>query len=127
MLGFFVGLLGFVIGFLTKKGYEILGGKPGRLKPWIIILVIIICVILGQFVANSIDMHQALQDEGYIGYTMFDLPIMVWEYFSLDEEYRGFFIKDIAMGLVFAFLGIFDILRSLNSEIRGNRPKTKKL
>ena len=55
-----VGWLGFVIAFLAKKGYEILGGKPSKAKFPIILICSIVGILLAQMIGQSIFFYNAL-------------------------------------------------------------------
>lgn len=126
LLGYFVGILGILIGFATKKGYELMGGKPGRAKAWIVLLVVIVCVLLGQFIGDYIELYNALVDEGFENITLSDLN----DWYSIlmeDSEILFSTIKNILIGVAFAFAGIYDIFRDLRKEGKGNIATVKRL
>jgi len=120
LLGYFVGYLGLLIGFAAKKGYELLGGRPGKATHWIVLIVVIFSVIAGQFIAENIDLYMYLKGEGITGFSVLELPGVVIELFKYEPDYRSTAIANVGIGLVFAFLGIFRLFRELNKEGRGN-------
>lgn len=120
LLGYFVGYLGLIIGFAAKKGYEILGGRPGKAKPWIVVIIVIFSVLVGQFIAENIHLYLYLKDEGYDGIPILRLPGFVIELLKYEKEYQKAVFTNVGIGLVFAFLGIFNLFRELKKEGRGN-------
>ncbi len=127
LVGYFVGWLGLLIGFTAKKGYEILGGRPGKAKPWIILLVVILSVFLGQFMAESIGLYNDLIDEGYTGFTILDMPSVVVELVTYEPEYQRAMLSNVGLGLLFAFAGIWGLFRDMKHEGKGSIATTKKL
>lgn len=108
--GWFVGWLGFLIGLAAKKGYELLKGKECKAKAVVIILVSILSVVLAEFagwtVAFMMEVEGATVMEG-LQFTLYFL--------SADPEIQSSFIGNIVLGLVFAGLGIFDLVRGIFS------------
>jgi hypothetical protein len=127
LLGYFVGWLGFIIGFTSKKGYELLGGRPGKAKPWIILVVVIFCVLFGQFVGEIVSLNNALNDEGYTGFSFFELPSLVIEFLIYEPEYQSSVITNVGLGLLFAFLGIYGLFKDLKHEGKGSLATVKRL
>jgi hypothetical protein len=120
LLGYFVGFLGLVIGIAAKKGYEILGGRPGKAKPWIVLAVVVFSVLLGQFAAENIDLYNVLHQEGITEFSILDLPTAIINIMLNEPEYLRGVLGNVGIGLLFAFLGIFDLFRSLKNEGKGN-------
>ncbi len=127
LLGYIAGILGFAIGFATKFGYEKLGGKPGRAKAWIIIAVVIFSVVLGQSVGDIIEIHNAFQNSGLSGYSIADLIFTYRLLVTEDAEIRLAFIKNILIGIVFAFASIYGIFKEAKKEGTGNFVSIKRL
>ena len=126
--GWFSGLLGLLIGFAAKKGYELMGGKPGKAKAWIVVILVILAVFVGQIAGDYIQLHKALQEElGATGITLSDLNDWYSMLFNEDPEFRGATIKNILMGLLFAFLGMYGIFAELKKEGKGNVATIKRL
>lgn len=127
LLGYIVGILGLVIGFATKFGYEKLGGKPGKAKVWIIVLVVIFSVVLGSLIGVNISLHNMLQEEGYSGYAISDVFGLFSMLMAEDAEYRLVVLKDTLIGLAFAFAAIYGIFKETKKEGTGNFVSVKRL
>ncbi len=110
--GWFVGWLGFLIGIAAKKGYEILKGKTCRLKGVVVIAATVLCVILAEFIAVGVSL--ALDPE--IGIPIWEGIGLTFYMFAENEEVMGAMLGDIALGLLFAGLGIFSLARDIFSE-----------
>lgn len=115
MLGFFVGWLGFIIGIAANKGYEILGGKNSKAKPFIIIIVVIICVLLAQVTCEMIELYNYLQEEG-VELGIIDMFRVLWETFIAEAEYSRAVLGSVAMGLIFAGLGTFGLIKNMMKQ-----------
>lgn len=126
MLGYFVGWLGFVIGIAANKGYEIFGGKNSRVKPFIIIIIVIICVLLAQVTCEMIDLHNYLQAEG-IEVNIIDMLKGLGEIFVNDTEYRQSVIINVLMGFIFAGLGVFGLIKKMMKQRKGTVSKIEML
>lgn len=108
-LGVFVGWLGFLIGFAAKKGYELLKGKECKTKAFIIIVVTILCVILAEIAGY-----------GVMFMTEFELSFaesieLFFQVLEVEPEAMSEVVGNLALGLVFAGLGIFDVVRDVLS------------
>lgn len=121
-LGIIASLVGFVIGWLAEKGYTLLKGKAGKGKLVILIVAVIFGVLAGTFAAHAVDWYQAIAEyypnaaltidgrEVLVDYS--DIPRIILYTLSTDSEYLGGTVKDILMGLLFAFMGVFGILKN---------------
>lgn len=124
IMGYIASIVGVLIGFLTSKGYDLLGGKQGAVK----VVTLVICVLLAVF-AGSIGtevywLHDFYQeavegielaaDEELVPegeYILSSIP-MLWE----DPEISVSFFKDLGLGVLFAFMGCFRLLRSTSGK-----------
>lgn len=117
IMGYIAAIIGWLIAFLSGKGYDLLGGKNGKAKIAIVIVCVIIAVIAGNFAAQIYFIHdayvQAVADlkpwEQAIPESEFMqmcIP-MLWQ----DSDIAPGFFGDIAMGLLFAALGCWSIMR----------------
>lgn len=84
-----VGWLGFVIAFLAKKGYEILGGKPSKAKFPIILISSIVGIFLAQLIGQCIFFYNALLELG-MTLDILSLPSMVFGTY----QYGWFFLME---------------------------------
>lgn len=117
--GWFVGWLGFLIGLAAKKGYELLNGKRCKTKGIIIIAVTVLCVILAEFVTVGISL--ALDPE--FGVSVIEGILWVFEMFFESDEVRGAVLSDVALGLLFAGLGIFSLAKDIFSDASPNNDR----
>lgn len=121
-LGVIASLVGFAIGWLAEKGYRLLKGKDGTGKVVILIVAVIIGVLLGTFGAHAVDWYQAIAeyypnaaatiDGREVAVTYSDIPRLILYYLGNDSEYLGDTVKDVLLGLLFAFMGVMGILKS---------------
>lgn len=106
--GWFVGIFGLLIAFAAKKGYELLKGKESKAKAVVIILVAIFSVVvaeLGGWVFSLIMEGGTLMES--LEYFFFVL--------SIDGELQTRVISNLLLGLLFAGLGVFDVVRGIFS------------
>lgn len=113
--GYMASIVGLLIAFLASKGYDLLGGKPGKMKIVTLVLCVILAVVLGNIGGEIYSLHtyyqeQAAQASGPIvseaEFLQATIPIL-WE----ESEVLGAVIKDMMVGFVFAALGCFGVLR----------------
>jgi len=121
-LGIIASLVGFAIGWLAEKGYTLLKGKNGIGKVVILSVAVILGVLLGTFAAHAVDWYQAIAeyypnaaatiDGREVPVTYADIPNLILYYLRTDSDYLGDTVKDVLLGLLFAFMGVFGILKS---------------
>ena len=121
-LGIITALIGLLIGWLAEKGYTLLKGKAGKGKLVILILAVIVGVVAGTFAAHYVDWYRAIAEyypnaaitiegrEVLVDYS--DIPSQILYDLSNDSEYLGATVKDLLLGLLFAFMGVFGILKN---------------
>lgn len=111
--GWFVALLGLVIGLAAKKGYELLGGKESRAKGIVLIAATIFGVFLGESMAIIYVMYSAYTtNPEYAAYSI-TLLDTVRGYFAIlftSSELMKEVLGDVLFGLVFAALGMYQII-----------------
>lgn len=118
LLGYMASIVGFVIGWLAEKGYCLLKGKNGKAKIFILILAIIFGVVAGTIAADAVSLAQMIGSGELPGWTMADIPEMLLILLE-DAEYVAATAKNILMGLLFAALGVFALLRQTGREASG--------
>lgn len=99
MLGFIVGILGALIGYAAKFGYEKLGGKPRKGKAWILGIVVLFCIIFAQFASTAITL---VMETSATGYSLGDLITTTAELIAYSSSLRRSMIINIVIGIVFA-------------------------
>ena len=111
--GYVAALVGLVIGLLAEKGYRLLKGKEGKAKVLILLLAVIFGVVFGTFLTEAYDILK-------LGFAFQEIP-QVLQIALMDSEYTGYLIGRVLLGLLFAGLGVFSLLRKTGQEISGPR------
>lgn len=112
LLGYVAAIAGLAISWAAAKGYQLLGGKVTRVTPWIIGAVSLIALVFAQFTLYTIQFYNELHAQGQ-GITLLESMSTVMWLVLYDAEMLGYFLKDMALGVVFAGLGAFSIFRNL--------------
>lgn len=119
MLGYIAGISGFVMAFLSYKGYLLLRGRRGPGMTWILILVLIVFTYIAVLTSQGIVEYQYLAEMGY-EVDIFELAKMMIAAPFLPEFFEtGALWGSIALGWLFAGLGSFAFLRKKNKEAVG--------
>lgn len=115
--GYVASLVGLLIGWLAEKGYNLLHGKQGKAKIAILIVAIIFGVLLGTFAADAFTLAGMISDGelGIYGYA--DIPWLIGFLLESNSEYMTGTLTNIGMGLLFAALGVFSLLRNAGKEV----------
>lgn len=112
-VGWFVGWLGFLIGWCAKKGYELLGGKPGWPKIIAVVTSSLVMMVVSMYIGEAVSVMVILK--AYEP-TFMEAVVALWQALCLNAEVRDPFILNLAMGLVFMFLGLWGILKEMRQE-----------
>ncbi len=126
LVGYVASLVGLLIGWLAEKGYNLLHGKQGKGKVAILILAIIAGVLLGTLAADAVSLAQMIGNGELPGFAYGDIPGMILGVFVADAEYRNATLGNMGMGLLFAALGVFALLKKAGQEVSGVRFKKLK-
>lgn len=118
-LGYVASLVGLLIGWLAEKGYTLFRGKRGKGKVAILIIAIIFGVVLGTLIPDAVTLVQLIDSGELIGYTYMDIPAMIVFLMATDSEYMGATVGNVLMGLLFAAVGVFALLRKTGKEVTG--------
>lgn len=110
--GWFVAWLGFLVGIAAKKGYELLNGKESRAKGIAVIIATIFGVIFAESAAIMVAVGVAWAQEG-ITFSIFDIAYSYFYALTTDSAILVDILIDTALGLVFAFLGIWSTIRDI--------------
>lgn len=119
--GYVASIVGLLIGWLAEKGYNLLKGKQGKGKIVILVIVIILGVVLGTFAADAIAVAQLISETEDAVVTYADIPAFILALLMTDAEYQSATISNILMGLLFAGLGVFALLRKTGKEVSGTK------
>jgi len=114
-LGWFVGWLGFLISIGAKKGYEMVGGKSGKVKLIIVAVATILGVIIGNFMAD-IYYIVTMINNGEILARYLDIPYLIVMTLGSSPEYLSATLSNIGMGLIFGGLGMWSTISQLTVE-----------
>lgn len=123
-VGYVAAIVGFLIGWLAEKGYELLNGKRGKGKVVILIFAVIFGVLLGTAIGEIAAIALMIVSGELYDMTMGDLPLLLG-YLLTDSEYMLSVLADIGLGIVFAALGVISLLIRAGREV--SDVKTKKL
>lgn len=124
--GYIASLAGLVIGLLAEKGYRLFKGRSGGMKVFILILSIIAGVLIGTFAADWYILYEMLQNGELPGFAVGDLIPFLIEMFKTDEALCISTAKDIGLGLVFAAIGVFALLRKTAKDTSPTKVKDLK-
>lgn len=116
-LGYVASVVGLLIGWLAEKGYNLLHGKQGKAKVLILIVAIIFGVLLGTFAADAFTLIGMISNGELPGFAMGDIPAIILILLADDADYRIGTIGNILMGLLFAALGVFSLLRKASKDV----------
>lgn len=115
LIGYFVGWLGVIIAICARKGYEMFGGKEGRLKAVVVILVTFFCVFFAQFAGVCMELWFMCSDEGFnLGIS--EIVPLTFTMLAEEPEVMGYFISNLMMGLLFAIFGLWGTISSIIHE-----------
>lgn len=110
--GWFVSWFGFLIGIASQKGYELLKGKESRAKGFVIIVATVIGIIIAESVAIMVSIGVMWTQEGYDFYLL-DIVYSYAYALATDSSLLVAVLGEIALGFVFAALGIWSIIRNI--------------
>lgn len=115
-MGYVASIVGLVIGFLAEKGYNLLHGKQGKGKVVILIVAVVFGVLLGTFGADVFTLVSMIREgETYLTYG--EIPEFLMTLLAEEPEYRSATISNGLMGLLFAGLGVFALLRKASKAV----------
>lgn len=116
LAGYVASLVGLLIGFLAEKGYNLLQGKKGKGKLAILIIAIVAGVVLGTLGAEAFTLASMIKN-GEVYLTYGEIPGVLIMLLQEDPQFVSAISSNILMGLLFAGLGVFALLRKANSEV----------
>ena len=113
-VGIIAAAAGFAIGFFAEKGYNLLKGRQGSGKVAVLVLAVIFGVLAGIFIGHYVIWCREIAEYAPVPYS--EIPTMIYDELHTNDEYLGETIKDILLGLAFAFWGVFSFLKSVKKE-----------
>ena len=118
-VGYVASIVGRLIGWLAEKGYNLLHGKQGKAKIAILVVAIIFGVLLGTFAADAFTLMGMISDGELGAYGYGDIPWLIGFLLESNSQYVSATLSNIGMGLLFAALGVFSLLRNAGKEVSG--------
>lgn len=115
--GYVASLVGLLIGWLAEKGYTLMKGKQGKGKIAVLIIVIILGVLVGTILQDVVWLAQAIGAGELPGFTYGDIPSLIMLVMAEDAEYLRGTLGNAGLGLLFAALGVFALLRKTKREV----------
>lgn len=110
-------LIALLIGFLAGKGYDLLKGRQGVAKVVCVIIAIIIGVVVGTGATYAWWIHEDYTTQiAELSELQRRFVMTESEYFMeylIDSEFIAEVVKELAIGLLFAVLGCFSLLRDM--------------
>lgn len=119
--GYVASIVGFVIGWLAEKGYNLLKGKQGKGKVVILIIAVIVGVIVGNFALDAYDIMMMITSGEVEGVSIAQIPLIILYTLIDNSEYLSYTLGNIGIGLLFAGLGVFSLLRKAGQEVAGQK------
>lgn len=121
MMGYVASIVGLLIGFLAEKGYNLARGKQDKGKIAVLVIAIILGVLAGTVAADAISLAQMIASGELYEFTYSQIPMLIFFLLVNDAEYMTATLSNCGMGLLFAALGVFGILRKTKKEVSGIR------
>ena len=111
-IGYVAAICGFVIGWLSRKGYDLFHGKRGKACVVIVVLATLLGVVVGQLGGQVLSIALLIHEGELPGLTYGDISYLLIELMQ-DAEYLGAVGRDLLLGLFMALLGMIGILADL--------------
>lgn len=119
-LGYVAAIVGFLIGWLAEKGYNLLHGKQGKGKVIILVVTILLGVLLGTVSADVLGLAQMIQSGELAGFAYQDIPWML-TILMMDGEYLAGIGYNLLLGIVFAALGVYALIHKTGKAVQERR------
>lgn len=119
LAGYTASIVGMVTALLAGKGYDLLGGRPGKARLICIIACTLVAVVVGdaaalgamiwrEYTQAGAELMQAIGFNEYLG--------MMIEILIEDGEFVGSVVRDLLLGWLFAIVGCVAVLRKSNKN-----------
>lgn len=119
--GYIASVVGLLIAWLADKGYKMLHGKNGKGKIAALVISVIFGVAFGTFLSQYFEVWKLISNGELIGFTTADIPRIISATFANSEKYRNALLFDSILGLGFAALGSYGILKKTGEEVSPTR------
>ena len=121
LMGYVASVVGLLIGFLAEKGYNLAKGKQDKGKIVALVIAIVLGVLVGTLAADAISLAQMIASGELYEFTYGEIPSLILFLLMEDSEYMMGTLGSCGMGLLFAGLGVFGLLRKTKKEVSGIR------
>ena len=125
-MGYIAAVAGLLIGWLSKKGYELLHGKRCKAKLYIVIIASILGVLIGNIAVDYYSLFSLIRDGLLPELTYGDIFPALLYLFSGDDAYRAATLSNVGLGLLFALIGTYGVFRDIRRETSGMKMSTLK-
>lgn len=123
-LGYVASLVGLLIGWLADKGYNLTEGKQGKGKVVVLALSVIFGVVVGTIGGYGatlwMEINALLAEEALPALTFAEF-LECFVIFVKDDGGFGYMVGDIVVGLLFAALGVFAMLKKTSKDVSGTK------
>lgn len=120
LVGYVASIVGLLIGFLAERGYNLTRGKQDKGKIAVLVIAVVLGVLAGTFAAEALSLAQMI-GSGELEFAYSDIPMLLLFLLTQDAEYAMAILSNCGMGLLFAALGVFGLLRKAKQEVTGIR------
>lgn len=124
MFGYTAAIVGVIIAILAGKGYDMLGGKPGRARWVCVIICSLLAVVLGDAATIGITLYQEYMAAGaelQNAITLYQYFGFMWDMILTHSDVRGAILGDLALGWLFTLVGCIGVLRKSSDKASQNR------
>lgn len=125
-MGYIAAVAGLLIGWLSKKGYELLHGKRCKAKLYIVIIASILGVLIGNIAVDYYSLFSLIRDGLLPELTYGDIFPSLLYLFSGDDAYRAATLSNVGLSLLFALIGTYGVFRDIRRETTGMKMSTLK-
>ena len=110
---------GLIIALFAVKGYDILHGRQGKGKIAIVLIMSLLGVVLGTFGGETIALIKEIAAGTLPGFVYGDAPVLVLALLANEPEYQSVVLNNLGMGVLFAAVGIYFILKKTHRSLKG--------
>ena len=86
-----------------------------------LVIAVVLGVLVGTVAADAISLAQMIASGELYEFTYGEIPMLIFFLLLNDAEYLTATVSNCGMGLLFAALGVFGILRKTKKEVSGIR------
>ena len=121
-LGYYAAIVGLLITFLIKTGWELLGGKDGKVKTVVCCVLLLPSVVLGQYLGDLLSVLRMIRGGELAGFVRADAVWLVNTMLAESAEYREMFLRSILVGCLFALLGAYLFFQQMRQKQKEEGP-----